>query len=140
MENNELFRSGNYNEWVKLINESIPKINKSIKSELVPSIDNTLISMLGYQAIFSKDKINISQIFKDNLIIGIYCDITYFVDDFKIPNAPREAVQTDTEAIKKAVSKNNMEIKEIDIDTSTGYLHIQFEILFDNSEKEETEV
>lgn len=131
------FKSGNFNSWNKLVKETFPKINSTIREIIIPSLDKTLTAMLGYNSDWSKDKIDITQIFEDNQITGVNCNIIYTVDDFKVPTAPKEAIQTDCDSITSGFDNIELfEVKSININTTSGELNIIFEILFEDSNKD----
>lgn len=130
------FNSGNYNSWDKLVKQTLPQVNDTIRNVLIPKIDATLESMLGgMDAPFTKECIDISQNFEGNQISGVICEITYIVDDFQVPDAPKDAVETDIKAITEALKDNKYEITDLTISTSDGKMKITVEIDFEDNEK-----
>ena len=130
------FNSGNYNSWDKLVKQTLPQVNDTIRNILIPKIDATLESMLGGADVsFTKECIDISQNFEGNQISGIICEITYIVDDFQVPDAPKDAVDTDVKAITEALKNEKYEITDLTISTSDGKMKITVEIDFEDNEK-----
>lgn len=127
------FSSGNYNSWDELVRITLPFINKKMRNEIIPSLDNVLISMLGYgsEEGISKQSIDVSQIFENNSIKGVRFEVSYFVDDFLSPGAPKEAIDEDCESIKNAVTTEDIKVSEISIDVQKGILKICFETMFE---------
>ena len=129
------FNSGNYNSWDKLVKQTLPEVNSTIRNVLIPKIDSILESMLGPDAPFTKENIDISQKFSSNQIEGVICDITYIVDDFQVPDAPKDAIDKDIEAITEALKDEKYNITELNISTSDGKLTLSAEIDFEDNEK-----
>ena len=129
------FNSGNYNSWDKLVKQTLPEVNSTIRNVLIPKIDSILESMLGPDAPFTKENIDISQKFRSNQIEGVICDITYIVDDFQVPDAPKDAINKDIEAITEALKDEKYNITELNISTSDGKLTLSAEIDFEDNEK-----
>lgn len=130
------FNSGNYNSWDKLVKQTLPQVNDTIRNVLIPKIDATLESMLGGADVsFTKECIDISQNFEGNQISGVICEITYIVDDFQVPDAPKDAVETDIRAITEAIKDEKYEITELTISTSDGKMKLTVEIDFEDNEK-----
>ena len=130
------FNSGNYNSWDKLVKQTLPQVNDTIRNILIPKLDATLESMLGGADVsFTKECIDISQNFEGNQISGIICEITYIVDDFQVPDAPKDAVDTDVKAITEALKNEKYEITDLTISTSDGKMKITVEIDFEDNEK-----
>lgn len=134
------FSSGNYNSWDELVSITLPSVNRSIRKDIIPLIDSTLISMLGYgsEEGIIKKSIDVSQIFEDNQISGVRFEIVYDVDEFQAPEAPKDAIDTDCETIKKAVSTDKIKATEVDIDVQKGIMKITFEILFEEYSNDQT--
>ena len=127
------FSSGNYNSWEELVNITLPQINKEIRGTIIPTLDKTLVSMLGYGSEEGIDKksIDVSQIFDESQITGVKYEITYFVDEFQAPEAPKEAVEEDCNTISEAVSTEKIKASEVNIDIEKGLLKITFDIIFE---------
>ena len=130
------FNSGNYNSWDKLVKQTLPQVNDTIRNVLIPKIDATIESMLGGQDVsYTKESIDVSQNFEGNQISGIICQIVYIVDDFQVPDAPQDAVNKDVEAITEAIKDEKYEITELTISTSDGKMKLTVEIDFEDNEK-----
>lgn len=136
------FSSGNYNSWDELIKKTLPSINKDVREETIPQIDETLKSMLGFGAEegITKKSIDVSQLFDDNQISGVKFEIVYLVEEFHAPDAPLEAVKEDSEAIKESLSKGRVKASEVEIDVHTGETKITLEVLFEEYESDEARV
>lgn len=130
------FNNGNYNSWDKLVRQTLPQVNNTIRNVLIPKIDETIESMIdGPETSYTKETIDVSQNFEGNQISGINCDITYIVDDFQVPDAPKDAINTDVQAITNAIKNEKYEIKELSISTSDGKMKISVEINFEDNEE-----
>lgn len=131
------FNSGNYNSWDKLVKETLPEVNNTIRNVLIPKIDAILDSMLGgVNAEYTKESINISQNFEANQISGVICDIVYTVDDFQVADAPKDAIDTDVQAITNALQNEKYKITKVDISTNDGKLSITAEIDFEDNDND----
>lgn len=122
------FKSGNYNKWEKFSNVILPSKNQLIRHALIPLIEDTLISMLGNRANLEKESINISQECDKDLLKALICKITYFVEDFKVPEAPKKAIEADQLSITKALNVKEAKLLEVNIDVSTGMLTIVYRL------------
>lgn len=130
------FNGGNYNSWDRLVKYTLPSVNNTIRNTLIPKIDAILESMLGgANADYTKESIDISQKFESNSISGVICDIVYIVDDFQVADAPKDAIDKDTQAITEALKSKDYNITKLDISTSDGKLSITAEIDFEDSEQ-----
>ena len=131
------FNSGNYNSWDKLVKQTLPEVNNTIRNVLIPKIDSILDSMLGgTNAEYTKESIDISQNFEANQISGVICDIVYTVDDFQVADAPRDAIDTDVKAITEALQNKKYKITKVDISTNDGKLSITAEIDFEDNDND----
>ena len=131
------FNSGNYNSWDKLVKQTLPKVNSTIRNVLIPKIDSILDSMLGgANAEYTKESIDISQNFEANQISGVICDIVYTVDDFQVADAPRDAIDTDVKAITEALQNEKYKITKVEISTNDGKLSITAEIDFEDNDND----
>lgn len=117
------FGNGNYQEWVTLSTELIPAINNKINNELVPGIQNVILSMLGSDAEFSRDEANITEQYSGRRLTGVECTFKLTIPDFRVDTAPQEAIDTDQEAIKNALS--NFGVSDVKIDVHSGELFIK---------------
>lgn len=125
------FNFGNYNNWDKFVRETLPNSLILIEQTIIPQIDTILSSMLGNNSKIIKESINVTQNCSE-ILNGITLDILYIVEDFKVPDAPDKAVAMDTESIKNAiVDIGNFILNSIKIDTTQGYLNLQFIIPFE---------
>ena len=131
------FNSGNYNSWDKLVKETLPEVNNTIRNVLIPKIDAILDSMLGgANAEYTKESIDVSQNFEANQISGVICDIVYTVDDFQVADAPKDAIDTDVQAITDALKNEKYNITKVDISTNDGKLSITAEIDFEDNDND----
>lgn len=129
---NSQFNSGNYNEWDNLVKEILPQINKTLRYTAIPKIDEKLNAMVGYNADITKEDISIEQIVDKDGLKGIKASISYYVDEFKVPNAPQDAIDTDKEAIVNYLNCDMFEVIDIDIDTNEGMLNLTIEMLIED--------
>ena len=135
--NNEQFEKGNYNEWDRIVKEVLPNANKTIRYTLLPKIDNTLKSMLGQVSQWTREEINVSQCLEDNRLSSILYTISYMVDDFNVPEASKEAIETDQDAIRQALESDEVAIDSVVIDTSNGRLTVTARIPLEEEEDEQ---
>ena len=134
---NEQFEKGNYNEWDRIVKEVLPNANKTIRYTLLPLLDKTLKSMLGQVSEWTKEEINVSQNLNDNKLDSIIYTITYIVNDFNVPEASKEAIETDQDAIRLALESDEVAIDSVTIDTSDGKLTIVARIPLEEEEDEQ---
>lgn len=125
------FEKGNYNQWYESVVTIMPKINNLIRHDLLTTLDSTITSMIGTYSDVKKDTINVTYILEDDSIEGITCTFSYDIEDFKVPNAPDEAVVTDCNAIKSVFANKPYEIKEININKTTGVLTMTVNFIYD---------
>ena len=131
------FNSGNYNSWDKLVKQTLPEVNNTIRNVLISKIDAVLDSMLGgVNAKYSKESIDISQNFEANQISGVICNIVYIVDDFQVADAPKDAIDKDVKAITEAIQDQKYNITKVNISTSDGKLSITAEIDFEDNDND----
>lgn len=135
--NNEQFEKGNYNEWDKIVKEVLPNANKMIRYTLLPELDKTLKSMLGQVSQWTKEEINVSQCLEDNRLSSVLYTISYMVDDFNVPEASKEAIETDQDAIRQALESDEVAIDSVVIDTSNGRLTVTARIPLEDEEDEQ---
>ena len=135
--NNEQFEKGNYNEWDKIVKEVLPNANKIIRYTLLPELDKTLKSMLGQVSQWTREEINVSQCLEDNRLSSVLYTISYMVDDFNVPEASKEAIETDQDAIRQALESDEVAIDSVVIDTSNGRLTITARIPLEEEEDEQ---
>lgn len=122
------FTTGNFNTWEKFVNETLPNANKRIREELPYAIDAILYEMLTKRAVFKRESLDVKEIVDNFTLSGLKVEVSYLVDDFIVPDAPRDAIDADVETIKGALS--SFDVKELSIDTKTGKLSIKLEIRF----------
>ena len=135
--NNEQFEKGNYNEWDKIVKEVLPNANKIIRYTLLPELDKTLKSMLGPVSQWTREEINVSQCLEDNRLSSVLYTISYMVDDFNVPEASKEAIETDQDAIRQALESDEVAIDSVIIDTSNGRLTVTARIPLEEEEDEQ---
>ena len=135
--NNEQFEKGNYNEWDKIVKEVLPNANKIIRYTLLPELDKTLKSMLGQVSQWTREEINVSQCLEDNRLSSVLYTISYMVDDFNVPEASKEAIETDQDAIRQALESDEVAIDSVVIDTSNGRLTVTARIPLEEEEDEQ---
>ena len=135
--NNEQFEKGNYNEWDKIVKEVLPNANKIIRYTLLPELDKTLKSMLGQVSQWTREEINVSQCLEDNRLSSVLYTISYMVDDFNVPEASKEAIETDQDAVRQALESNEVAIDSVIIDTSNGRLTVTARIPLEEEEDEQ---
>ena len=135
--NNEQFEKGNYNEWDKIVKEVLPNANKIIRYTLLPELDKTLKSMLGQVSQWTREEISVSQCLEDNRLSSVLYTISYMVEDFKVPEASKEAIETDQDAIRQALESDEVAIDSVIIDTSNGRLTVTARIPLEEEEDEQ---
>ena len=135
--NNEQFEKGNYNEWDKIVKEVLPNANKIIRYTLLPKLDKTLKSMLGQVSQWTREEISVSQCLEDNRLSSVLYTISYMVDDFNVPEASKEAIETDQDAIRQALESDEVAIDSVIIDTSNGRLTVTARIPLEEEEDEQ---
>ena len=135
--NNEQFEKGNYNEWDNIVKEVLPNANKIIRYTLLPELDKTLKSMLGQVSQWTREEINVSQCLEDNRLSSVLYTISYMVDDFNVPEASKEAIETDQDAIRQALESDEVAIDSVVIDTSNGRLTVTARIPLEEEEEDE---
>ena len=134
---NEQFEKGNYNEWDRIVKEVLPNANKTIRYTLLPLLDKTLKSMLGQISEWTKEEINVSQSLNNDKLDSILYSIIYIVDDFNVPEASKEAIETDQDAIRTALESDDVAIDSVTIDTSDGKLTVVARIPLEEEEDEQ---
>lgn len=134
---NEQFEKGNYNEWDRIVKEVLPNANKTIRYTLLPLLDETLKSMLGQVSEWTKEEINVSQSLNNDKLNSILYSIIYIVDDFNVPEASKEAIETDQDAIRTALESDDVAIDSVTIDTSDGKLTVVARIPLEEGEDEQ---
>ena len=135
--NNEQFEKGNYNEWDKIVKEVLPNANKIIRYTLLPELDKTLKSMLGQVSQWTREEISVSQCLEDNRLSSVLYTISYMVDDFNVPEASKEAIETDQDAIRQALESDEVAIDSVIIDTSNGRLTVTARLPLEEEEDEQ---
>lgn len=128
------FKSGNYNDWDKMVNEVFPQSLFTIEQIIIPQIDDTLLSMLGNNTNIEKERVDITQNCSNGVLEGLTLDLLYLVKDFNVPEAPQKAIDADTEAIRNMfVDVGKYTLNNITIDVNQGNLLLQFYIPLDPS-------
>lgn len=123
----QYFNSGNYNEWEEFVNAKLPNINKIIREEIIPQIDEILISMLGNRSNINKVSINVRQKCSQTLY-GVYIDIVYNLEDWKVIDAPAKAIESDENTLRDFLTAEERELISLSIDVASGNLNIQYYI------------
>ena len=123
----QYFNSGNYNKWDQFVKQTLPEVNKKIRSTIIPRIDEALESMLGNHSNITKETINIVQDC-NKILKGIYVDLIYFVPDWKVSEVPQKAVEEDERALKNYLASDEYTVEGLNIEVSSGKLRIQIYI------------
>ena len=131
----QFFNSGNYNNWENFILVTLPNINNLVKQEIIPQIDEVLISMLGDRSDITKESVNVTQDCSDNLK-GIFLDISYIVDDWKVIDAPIKAIESDTQTIRDFLTTDGRTLLDLSIDVTSGRLSIRYYIPIEGEDNE----
>ena len=129
---NSQFNSGNYNDWDNIVKKILPQINKTLRYTAIPTIDEKLALMVGSNAEIIKESIDIEQIVDRDGLKGIKALITYYVDEFKVPNAPQDAIDTDETSLREFLNCDTFEVVDINIDTNDGMLNLTIEFLIED--------
>ena len=122
------FKAGNYNKFEALVTKKIPSVNTLIRTQILPSIENSLKSMLDTLEGVEGKNLNVSQIVDKDGLTGFTCAIVYDVEAFKVPEAPPEAIQEDQDALANSLTGSGAHLKDISINTNEGSLFIEYEI------------
>ena len=69
--------------------------------------------------------------------MGIGVTLTYGIDDFRVPEAPQAAIDSDVNAITEAIKMEGVELKEVKIDTEKGILEIKASLPFGGTDDNE---
>ena len=122
------FSSGNYNEFETLVKVRIPATSEIIRSNLLPKIEATLKQMLKSLNNVKGKFLNVTPEADSRGLKGFLCQIEYEVQDFNVPEAPKEAIEEDVESISNAISIEGVHLKKVSINTTNGVLSILYEI------------
>lgn len=136
---NTQFNKGNYNEWYNLISTQLPLVDDELRDSLLPKIDDTLKSMLGNYSDWTREELNAQPYVEDDSFKGVYIEVSYLVDDFKVQSVPKEAVEEDENAIKNYLTEDHIEITTAEIDTNSGLLKLTIIYHFNADEVETDE-
>lgn len=136
---NTQFNKGNYNEWYNLISTQLPLVDDELRDSLLPKIDDTLKSMLGNYSDWTREELNAQPYVEDDSFKGVYIEVSYLVDDFKVQSVPKEAVEEDENAIKNYLTEDHIEITTAEIDTNSGLLKLTIIYHFNTDEVETDE-
>lgn len=127
---NKSFLSGNFDTFSALMSQQIPQALQNIKEVVLPGIDNFLNQMLqGYNTI-EKTSVNIDLNSEKNTIKGLKLDLVYTVGDFKVNDAPQDAVDADVQTLKDNLVFDGLTLTDLKIDINNGQLTIQYEVPF----------
>lgn len=124
------FSTGNWNTFKNFVDVVLPSTMKKIQSVFVPKIDSVLNSMLGSTTEVRKDSVVVSELIESRQFVGIGVTLTYGIDDFRVPEAPQAAIDSDVNAITEAIKMEGVELKEVKIDTEKGILEIKASLPF----------
>ena len=122
------FGSGNYNEFETLVRVKIPATSEIIRNNLLPKIEATLKQMLKSLNNVKGKFLNVTPESDNRGLKGFLCQIEYEVQDFVVPEAPKEAIEEDVESISNAISMEGVHLKKVSINTTNGVLSILYEI------------
>ena len=122
------FGSGNYNEFETLVRVKIPATSEIIRNNLLPKIEATLKQMLKSLNNVKGKFLNVTPEADSGGLKGFLCQIEYEVQDFNVPEAPKEAIEEDVESISNAISMEGVHLKKVSINTTNGVLSILYEI------------
>lgn len=120
------FSSGNYNDFEKLVRVRIPSTSDTIRNTIIPKIENTLKQMLRTLNGVKGKTLNAEIEVGNKELQGVVCKIEYEVQDFNVPEAPKEAIKEDVDNIKKTIEIEGLELRNITINTSNGLLSIEY--------------
>lgn len=120
------FSSGNYNDFEKLVRVRIPSTSDTIRNTIIPKIEDTLKQMLRTLNGVKGKTLNAEVEVGNKELQGVVCKIEYEVQDFNVPEAPKEAIKEDVDNIKKAIEIEGLELRNIAINTSNGLLSIEY--------------
>lgn len=127
---NKSFLSGNFDAFSTLMSQQIPQALQNIKGVVLPGIDNFLNQMLqGYNTI-EKTSVNVGLDNEKNTIKGLKLDLVYTVGDFKVNDAPQDAVDADVRTLKENLVFEGLTLIDLKIDINNGQLTIQYEVPF----------
>ena len=93
--------------------------------------------MLGQVSQWTREEINVSQCLEDNRLSSVLYTISYMVEDFNVPEASKEAIETDQDAIRQALESDEVAIDSVVIDTSNGRLTVTARIPLEEEEDEQ---
>ena len=131
------FSTGNWNTFKNFVDVVLPSTMKKIQSVFVPKIDSVLNSMLGNTTEVRKDSVVVSELIESRQFVGIGVTLTYGIDDFRVPEAPQAAIDSDVNAITEAIKMGGVELKEVKIDTEKGILEIKAYLPFGGTDDNE---
>lgn len=120
------FSSGNYNDFEKLVRVRIPSTSDTIRNTIIPKIEDTLKQMLRTLNGVNGKALNAEVEVGNKELQGISCKIEYEVQDFNVPEAPKEAIKEDVDNIKKSIEIEGLDLRGITINTSNGLLSIEY--------------
>ena len=127
---NKSFLSGNFDTFSKMMSQQIPQALQNIKEAVLPGIDNFLNQMLqGYNTI-EKTSVNVDLDIEKNTLKGLKLDLVYTVGDFKVNDAPQDAVDADVQTLKDNLVFDGLNLIDLKIDINNGQLTIQYEVPF----------
>ena len=119
------FAKGNYNSFVDLIRTKLPEIDNKVRNEIIPQIDEVLISMLGERSSIDKESLNYAQ-YCNKTLQGIYVGIAYTVKDWRVSDAPATAIEADEKSLSDFLIRDDIQLLDLKIDTTLGILSIKY--------------
>ena len=99
------FSTGNWNTFKNFVDVVLPSTMKKIQSVFVPKIDSVLNSMLGSTTEVRKESVVVSELIESRQFVGIGVTLTYGIDDFRVPEAPQAAIDSDVNAFLNQVER-----------------------------------
>ena len=81
--------------------------------------------MLGERASIDKESLNYTQ-YCNKILQGIYVDITYSVNDWKVADAPATAIEADEKSLSDFLIRDDIQLLDLKIDTTLGILSIRY--------------
>ena len=123
----QTFTSGNFNDWDHLVSTVLPAKNMILRQEIITTIDNVLLTMLGANASIQKTSIDATEICNRNSLSAVRFKLIYTVGDFNAPEAPKAAVDKDVRVITEALLRDDFKLLQVNIDINSGQLLIEYE-------------
>lgn len=125
------FKTGNFDNFTKFIDEKIKGSFSKVRYNLIPLIEKCILSMLNNTENFSRESIDaVPEITADKKSISF--ELLYNVPDFQATGIPMDAVTKDETAIKDYLVANLPEGGDIEteINIQDGSVKITYRIEF----------